>query len=422
MPTETLYTNQPATDDADRVAELDELALMYSEPEAVFDRVTAELAKVFDAPAVMMNLIDCDTQYIKSFAGVAEDQLPQRTVARKDSICGYVVGSNQVMVVEDLAADPRFKDNPIVKAKGFRFYAGAPLRTDKGHPIGALCVVDNKPRCISDREKLLLKMVADALMTEVKLRKASRQLLERTRVIERDLAAARMVQRFLLPPSVQSGKGFAFKNFYQPAEAIGGDFIDSRLRPDGSLAWMVADVSGHGASAALTSVMVKTIFQHVAPDVAGPAELLTAIERDLSLASESGQFVTAAAGVFCPVTRTVSLASAGHPMPVLLRDGRARLLETVNDLPLLIEPLQIYSRQTVEALDAGDRLVFYTDGVTEASDPDGNMLGVEGFIPMLEAHSPLTDGDYLRSLFHAIRGYAQGRLKDDVALVCLEVH
>ncbi|MGA2231748.1 MAG: GAF domain-containing SpoIIE family protein phosphatase [Tepidisphaeraceae bacterium] len=417
-----------AEDEADRLAELDKLSIINGEPEAVFDRVTAELAQIFGAPAAMMNLIDADTQYVKSVAGAPQWSAYDRAMPRKDSICGHVVGGNRVMVVEDLLADERFRDNPIVKAKGLRFYAGAPLQTDTGQPVGALCVVDFKPRRISMREQGLLQMVADALMTEVKLRAASRKLLDRNRIIERDLAAARIVQRFLLPPQKQEAKGFTFWHYYHPVDAIGGDFLDTHIRkpgadecPWGSVALLIADVSGHGASAALTSAMVKTSFQQAAAASCGPAELLTAVQRSLSQAAETGQFVTAAAAVYEAGERALHLASAGHPKPVLLRGGRGRVIDSVNDLPLLIEPELGYDRHTTQILEPGDRVIYYTDGATEAMDDMGELLGIERFVPMIESHAGLAGGEFLRSLFQAIRSYALGKLHDDVALVCLEV-
>jgi serine phosphatase RsbU (regulator of sigma subunit) len=408
-------------DESERLADLDQLELMYSKPEAMFDRVTAQLAEVFGAPSVMMSLIDSDTQYVKSMAGFPAEMMENRTLDRKNSVCGHVLGQNEVMVVEDLQADARFVDNPVVKAKGLRFYAGAPLRTDAGHAIGALCVVDFKPRKISQREKLLLMMVANELMTQIKLRSTSQKLLERTRVIERDLAAARVVQRFLLPPTSQEGKGFGLWHYYHPFAAIGGDFLDTQIRPDGSLALLIADVSGHGASAALTSAMVKTIFQRAAGSVSGPDQLLTAIEADLSRTVENGQFMTAAAMVFDPAMKAALLASAGHPLPILLRDGKAQAVKTVNDLPLLIEPGQIYGQHTAVKLNAGDRLFYYTDGASEAADQTGELLGIEGLMRLIQANAHLCCSALLEALFHGVRSYANGRLSDDVALVCLEV-
>lgn len=408
-------------DEPRRLAELEDLELMDSRPDEAFDRVTSQLAEVFDAASVTMSLIDSDRQFIKSAAGFGAEALTDRIFARHNSVCGHVVGKNELLVVEDLAADPRFRDCPAVTQKGLRFYAGAPLRTSGGHAIGTLAIVDTKPRKMSDRELQLLKMVADGLMTEIKLRAASQKLLVRTRTIEEDLAAARAVQRFLLPPQKQRGDGFVLWHYYHPFSLIGGDFLDARLRSDGSLALLLADVSGHGASAALTSAMVKMVFQRAAADAAGPAELLSAIQLELGGAIENGQFITAAALVFDPKARHALLASAGHPFPILLRDGLAKVVRTANELPLLIEPDRSYFNHTTLPLEHGDRLLFYTDGATEASDSSGERLGVEGLLPMVQCRGAASGQAFLLDLFRDIRLYADGKLSDDVALVSLEI-
>src|ERR1700722_622042 len=124
----------------------------------------------------------------------------------------------------------------------------------------ALCLIDTKPRHMSQSEQLMLEIAADELMREIKLTQVTRKLLERNRIFERDMASARKVQRFLLPPPRQQSGGLKLSYYYHPLDAIGGDFLDTRWRPDGSMALLVADVSGHGAQAALTSAMAKMIF------------------------------------------------------------------------------------------------------------------------------------------------------------------
>jgi len=410
-----------AEDETQRLAELDKLELMYRPPEEVFDRITTQLAEIFGAQAAMLNLIDRDNQFVKSSAGIPEEMLGNRVIPRCQSLCGHVVGNNHELIVEDLSLDERFRDMPAVREKGLRFYAGAPLRADNGQPIGSLCIVDTVPHTVSQRERKLLKLVAEEVMTEVKLRKVSRELFERTRAMQRDLGAARAVQRFLLPPQRQVGNGFALWHYYHPFDAIGGDFLDAQIRPDGSLATVLADVSGHGASAALTSAMVKTIFQNTAATATGPAQLLSSIQRGLGASFGTGQFVTAAAAVFNPAKRTICLSSAGHPFPILLREGTAQVIKTANNLPLLIEPEQFYTDQTTLDLRAGDRLLWYTDGATEAADPAGQMLDPAGLIRLMQTGAAHAPEAFLPSLFREIRGFADGRLRDDVALVYLDV-
>ena len=154
-------------DEEERLAALAELNLLDTEAEPVFDRITAKLARVFEMPIALISLIDRDRQFFKSQIGLPEDLAKARQTARNVSVCGHVVAKNQVMIVEDLARDRRFANNPLLKEHGIRFYAGVPLLAPNGQPIGSLCLMDMKPRQLTDREKRLLQEYANEVMEEM---------------------------------------------------------------------------------------------------------------------------------------------------------------------------------------------------------------------------------------------------------------
>ncbi|MEO6740888.1 MAG: AI-2E family transporter [Chthoniobacteraceae bacterium] len=154
-------------DEEERLAALAALNLLDTEAEPVFDRITAKLARVFEVPIALISLIDRDRQFFKSAVGLPEILAKARQTARNISICGHVVAQNQVMVVEDLARDRRFANNPLLKEHGIRFYAGVPLLAPNGQPIGALCLMDLKPRQLTEREKRLLQEYASEVMEEI---------------------------------------------------------------------------------------------------------------------------------------------------------------------------------------------------------------------------------------------------------------
>jgi len=154
-------------DEEERLAALSELNLLDTEAEPVFDRITAKLARVFEMPIALISLIDRDRQFFKSQTGLPEDLAKSRQTARNVSVCGHVVAKNQVMIIEDLTRDRRFANNPLLKDHGIRFYAGVPLLAPNGQAIGALCLMDMKPRQITDREKRLLQEYANEVMEEI---------------------------------------------------------------------------------------------------------------------------------------------------------------------------------------------------------------------------------------------------------------
>lgn len=173
-----------AHDEDRRLRTLREYRILDTVPEPAFDRVTKLVADLFDAPIVLVSLIDDCRQWFKSAVGLDVAETP-----RDISFCQFVVAANKPMVVTDALADPRFRDNPLVTgAPDIRFYAGVPLRAYNEVVLGTLCVIDRKPRPpLTPAEIERLEDFAAIIMAEADLRRIS---------IERD-AAGHMLERAL---------------------------------------------------------------------------------------------------------------------------------------------------------------------------------------------------------------------------------
>lgn len=136
----------------ERIASLRRMLLLSSPDEEAFERVTRTARRLFDAPIVLLSLVDERRQWFKSCIG-----LPIRETARDISFCGHAIMDDAVFVVEDARQDPRFFDNPLVTGEPHVvFYAGRPLRNLEGFRVGTLCVIDDAPRHFScaDRKAL----------------------------------------------------------------------------------------------------------------------------------------------------------------------------------------------------------------------------------------------------------------------------
>ena len=166
------FVSEPMTpaalpaDDEERLDALHSLRLMDTAAEPIFDRITTRLARIFEVPIVLLTLVDRDRQFFKSQIGLPEDLANARQAPRDVSVCGHVVANREVLVVEDLARDRRFANNPWLKQRGMRFYAGTPLLAPGGQPVGALCLLDRKPRQFSEQERRQLQAYADDVMEE----------------------------------------------------------------------------------------------------------------------------------------------------------------------------------------------------------------------------------------------------------------
>jgi PAS domain S-box-containing protein len=171
-PDDPLFEGASYVTDADRLGALRRYDILDTAPEEAFDRLTRLAAHLFDAPLAIVNFVTGDRQWFKSAVGTNE-----RETGLDISICVYTVGQDGavgqdgVFVVEDLADDARFADNPFIADEGLRFYAGAPLVTPDGHRLGTLCVLDTEPRSLSEADTARLADLAEMVMDELELRR-----------------------------------------------------------------------------------------------------------------------------------------------------------------------------------------------------------------------------------------------------------
>ena len=170
-------------DEAARLAALRRYAIFDTPPDEAFDRVARLAASLFRAPIALISFLDADRAWFKARIGVEIPEIP-----RDLTLCTRTVLSDDITLVPNALDDPTFADNPLVVGElGVRFYAGAPLITRDGHRIGALCVVDTKPRTeFGPEDHVRLATLARLVMNELELK---RELAVRA-AVERDLALA----------------------------------------------------------------------------------------------------------------------------------------------------------------------------------------------------------------------------------------
>jgi GAF domain-containing protein len=150
-------------DEAERLAALYELLILDTPPEERFDKVVAFAAAEFDAPIVLVTLVDQDRQWFKANFGLNACE-----TGRDISFCGHAILQPEIMVIPDALLDERFADNPLVTGyPNIRFYAGAPLAMPSGHRIGTLCVIDSRPRQFDTVALAIMASLRDLLVLEL---------------------------------------------------------------------------------------------------------------------------------------------------------------------------------------------------------------------------------------------------------------
>lgn len=151
------------SDEATRLVALSASGLVDTPPEARFDRIVRLAAQVTGSPIALVSLLTSTRQWFKARVGVDAQETP-----REWAFCSHAVLGSEPFVVEDAAADPRFRDNPLVQGDPkIRFYAGVPLRDRGGLALGTLCVIDREPRKLRSAELQALIDLADIASEEV---------------------------------------------------------------------------------------------------------------------------------------------------------------------------------------------------------------------------------------------------------------
>jgi GAF domain-containing protein len=176
--------------DTQRLKVLWQYDILDTVPEEVFDDLTELAAIICEAPIAMITLVDEKRQWFKSKVGVTVSE-----TSRDISFCGHAIEQSELFIIPDATQDRRFSQNPLVTSEPkIRFYAGAPLVTPDGYALGTLCVIDKVPRELRTEQKQALRVLARHVMTQLELRRHSRELASANQArdrIQKDLEKAR---------------------------------------------------------------------------------------------------------------------------------------------------------------------------------------------------------------------------------------
>ena len=194
--------------------------------------------------------------------------------------------------------------------------------------------------------------------------------------VRRELKLARQVQESIVPAGSEITGQLAVSSRVTPARELGGDFITTHEHKDGSLIVAVCDVSGKGVGAALFMAIAQAALTTIATRSKDVRRIAEHTNRRLCDGNVAGMFVTGWIGRFSPDGDQLEYTCAGHEPPILLAGGMTKKLELNGHLPLGLDDKERYSRQK-QALEAGDTIIAYTDGVTDAQNPDHTPFGEE---------------------------------------------
>ena len=265
--------------------------------------------------------------------------------------------------------------------------------------------------------------ISEQKRTEEKLRAANARLEQQQREIEQDLVLAARIQQSLAPKPFLWGS-LRVDTFYQPVRAIGGDFGLVTPLEEEHLNLVVCDVSGHGISSALVA---NRIYSETITELGNRAPLADMLRRLNSLVIQNtaaqGFFFTLAVARIDRSGRTMEFAGAGHPPAMIVQPGADPRLLLSGSTILGTLPDAVDADATLNAeIEPGDRVVLYTDGLTDVFDSHGEMLEVEGVQNIVRETSLLPFSEMKQGILNRVAAWRDGPPVDDVSLVLVEVH
>ena len=266
-------------------------------------------------------------------------------------------------------------------------------------------------------------VVKARVQTHLVLRGIREQLAQQLITIQKELETARQIQLSILPSAIPKMKGLDIAARYIPMTSVAGDFYDFIVVDEKHIGILVADVSGHGMPAALIASMLKIALSSQVGHAADPVKVLLGLNQALCGKFEH-HFVTAAYVFIDMQNLTLTYAGAGHP-PLLLWGGHEGV-RSVEENGLFLGKFSFASYTSVELpIKAGDRILLYTDGIPETTNPAGVEFGTDGFRQFLEAEQSTSADHFADQLLGelslwSLRGTTE-ELDDDMTIVAIHV-
>jgi serine phosphatase RsbU (regulator of sigma subunit) len=248
------------------------------------------------------------------------------------------------------------------------------------------------------------------------LERAVRQSRDR---LDKELASAARMQRLILPAAMPEHPTIGFAAFYETSRHAGGDYYDVLPLGADRFGIIVADVSGHGAPAAIVMAMIRAVLHTYPGDADDPPAVLHHINRHFRFLWDTAMYATAVYAVVDAARRTVRISSAGHPLPLLARAGHGVAALPLEGVMCLLWDELGHVPCAEHGLEAGDRLLFYTDGVTDRQGPHGSMYDVERLCESLARVALRRPAEIVDGLVADLDAFAGGQEPDDDQTIVL---
>jgi sigma-B regulation protein RsbU (phosphoserine phosphatase) len=381
-------------------------------------RRAAELVKrVIDYQILGILLYDAATNMFRHRLDVKYGQSAQgkMRVTANEGIVGVAVSTAQPIRVPDVTLDSRYiMVNPETRSE-----LAIPMM-QKGQVVGVLDLESTQTNYFTENHVQTLTILAAHLAVSLENARLYERLARDEARMERELTAAQRLQNALLRPVPSIDFGLDITARILSAREVCGDLYDFLPYGTQQLGVALGDVSGKGSAAALYGAVATGILRSLSPHKLQPAELLRQLNQLVSVRRVDGRYMTMCFATWQKGRRKLRVANAGQSQPLLWKDGH------VEQLNLTGFPIGIFDDATYEEwsvrLNAGDILVFYSDGITEASNREGKFFGTTRLKDLLASNSHLTSAELADRMLEEVQEFTQGgHITDDRTLVVMKV-
>jgi len=285
------------------------------------------------------------------------------------------------LLIEDVQQDEMLRERGSIVHQGVRSLMAVPLQTDE-QVIGLIYVdTPHLLREFTAEDLSLLTVMANLAAIRIE-RERLMEVEQAERLLAAELQQAAEIQRRFLPVRVPEIPGVDLAGYNAPCRTVGGDYYDFLAYPDGKVAVVIGDVAGKGMPAALMMTSLHAQVHALAESHSDPAEVLTRLNRSLKSTCPDNRFVTLFYAVLDPQGGELVYANAGHNQPLLARrDGELARLEEGGPVLGILPSLAFQQHRC--RLEPGDALLLYSDGVTEAANPEGEEFGEDRLAQLL---------------------------------------
>jgi phosphoserine phosphatase RsbU/P len=381
-------------------------------------RRAAELVKrVIDYQIVSIMLYDEEQKVFRHRLDVKHGQRVQGKlrVAATEGIVGAAATLREPVLVPDVTTDPRYlMVNPETRSE-----LAIPM-IFKGKVIGVLDLESPQLHYFTEEHVQTLTILAANLAVSLENARLYEQLARDEARMERDLQAAKRIQGALLRPVPTDDYGLDVAARYLSAREVCGDLYDFLRYGPQQLGIALGDVSGKGTAAALYGAVSIGIMRSLAPQKLQPAEMLRQMNQLVGERRIEGRFMTACFATWQKGRQKLRVANAGQSQPLLYKDGRCDRIE-LTGFPLGIFEDVTYDEWGV-TLEAGDILVFHSDGIAETYNSEGQLFGNERLRKIIEQHHEISAAEMADRVLNEVDWFSQSApLSDDRTLVVMKV-